>query len=87
MSTILALQLLIQIALRDTEVGAIADNGTLPRFGSRSPRPWWFRHLRRRLNVIEKLVALSWIIPPGSVTISFGGCPLSPRMLYYGRPP
>jgi hypothetical protein len=36
---ILALQLLIHIVLHDTEVGSIADNGTLQRFGLRSPRP------------------------------------------------
>jgi hypothetical protein len=36
---ILALQLLIHIVLRDTEVGSIADNGTLHRFGLRSPQP------------------------------------------------
>jgi hypothetical protein len=49
--------------------------------------PWWFRHPRRSLNVGEKLVVLRWIILLGSVTVSFGGCPRPPLMLYYGRPP
>jgi hypothetical protein len=36
---ILAPHLLIQIVLRDTEVGSITDNGTLPRFSLHSSLP------------------------------------------------